>query len=255
MYGLIGGKLGHSYSKMIHEKLADYEYNLIPLNEEEFHDFMKKRAFKAINITIPYKEAVIPYLDFLDSSAKNIGAVNTILKKDNKLIGSNTDYYGFEYLLLNNNINIDKRSCIIIGNGGAAKAVKAVIKDLAASEIKIISLRNVDNTISYEEAYKNYNDVEVIINTSPVGMYPDIDKSPIDLKQFKNLESVVDVIYNPIETKLYKDAISLGINSVTGLEMLVAQAKAAVEIFTDKSINKDIIHDIYSEILNELIQN
>lgn len=253
MYGLIGGKLGHSYSKIIHEKLADYNYNLIPLNEDEFHDFMKKRAFQAINVTIPYKETVIPYLDILDSSAQNIGAVNTILRKDDKLIGYNTDYYGFEYLLLYNNINIDKRRCIIIGNGGAAKAVKAVIKDLGASEIIIISLRNEENTISYERAYKDYNDVEVIINTCPVGMYPDLDKSPIDLNRFNNLESVVDVIYNPIKTKLYKDAVSLGINSVTGLEMLVAQAKAAVELFTDKSINKDVIHEIYLAILNEFI--
>lgn len=252
MYGLIGGKLGHSYSKMIHEQLADYEYSLIPLEQNEFEEFMTKRDFTAINVTIPYKEAVIPYLDELHPAAKAIGAVNTIFRKDGKLIGANTDYYGFEYLLLNNNIEIKDRTCMILGNGGAAKAIKAVLNNLGSKAIVIVNIIDEPNTISYDQAYRDYKDADIIINTSPVGMFPEVDKAPIDLSKFNDLKAVVDIVYNPTETKLYKDASSLGIPAVTGLEMLVAQAKEAVEYFTNQPIAIEEIDRIYKEILKEI---
>lgn len=249
MYGLIGEKLGHSYSKIIHEKLADYEYNLFPLTKAEFKDFMTKKDFTAINVTIPYKESVIPYLDELESEAKRIGAVNTIYRYEGKLIGANTDYYGFKYLLEYNNIDVKDKRVLILGNGGAAKAVIAVIKDLDAREIKVVSILNEANTITYEEAYSISNDIDIIINTSPLGMYPNIDESPIDLSDFNNLNAVVDVVYNPLETKIYKDAKAKGIVAATGLIMLIAQAKEAVELFTDKKVDDIKIEEIYKELL------
>jgi len=251
-YGLIGEKLGHSYSKIIHEKLADYTYDLIPLGREVFDLFMQKRDFTAINVTIPYKQEVIPYLDMLDAHASSIGAVNTIVNKEGKLFGYNTDFYGFEYMIRHNNIMIYGKKVLILGNGGATKAVHAVLNSLGASEILTVSRKDTKDTISYEECYKNHTDAQVIVNTTPLGMSPNIDAAPLDLTTFTGCEVVLDVIYNPVKTKLTLQAEELGMKAFTGLEMLVAQAKQAVEYFLDIQSEEAVIDVIYKELLKTI---
>lgn len=251
-YGLIGEKLGHSFSKQIHEKLADYQYDITPLTRDEFKDFMKARDFKAINVTIPYKCDVIPYLDEMDSNATSIGAVNTIVHKDGKLIGHNTDFSGFLYMIEHHNVMIRDKKVLVIGNGGASKAIIAVLKHLNAREIIIMDIISVPGVLLKEEVTKQHTDVEVIVNTSPVGMFPKVDESPIDLSIFKNCTSVLDVIYNPLQTKLTKQASELGMQAINGLEMLVGQAKYAVEFFLDKSIEDSVIDPIYQQIFEEM---
>ncbi|MBH1940195.1 shikimate dehydrogenase [Mobilitalea sibirica] len=248
-YGLIGEKLGHSYSKIIHEKLADYTYDLIPLSKEEFKVFMQKKDFTAINVTIPYKQAVIPYLDEMHPLAKRIGAVNTIVNKSGRFIGYNTDFYGIEYMLRNNKIQIKDKKCAILGNGGTSQTAFAALEHLGASDIQVISRKPSDTSISYEDFYKTHTDTEIIINTTPLGMYPNIDASPLDLTTFIECEAVVDVIFNPLQTKLTLQAIELHKKAITGLEMLVAQAKQAVEYFLDRPIPESKIQKIYMEIL------
>lgn len=251
-YGLIGEKLGHSYSKLIHERMADYTYDLIPLNRVEFEAFMIKRDFTAINVTIPYKQAVIPYLDELDPLAEEIHAVNTIVNSSGRLIGYNTDFFGFKYLINNNNIEIKNKKCVILGNGGTSNTVKAVLKHLEAGKIIITSRKPSEGTVTYDELVKYHYDAEVIINTTPVGMYPNIDEAPIDLSSFTSCEAIVDAIFNPLRTKLALQAEGLNIKAVTGLEMLVAQAKQAIEYFLDKNIENCLIDVVYRELLGQV---
>lgn len=251
-YGLIGEKLGHSFSKEIHEKLADYQYDITPLTREEFPVFMKEKNFKAINVTIPYKCDVIPFLDEMDSNAKSIGAVNTIVNKDGKLIGHNTDFSGFLYMIEHHNVTIKDKKVLVIGNGGASKAIIAVLKHLNAKEIIIIDIVAAPGVITKEEAIEKHLDVDIIVNTSPVGMFPNVDDSPINLAAFKDCKAVLDVIYNPLQTQLTKQASELGMQAINGLEMLVGQAKYAVEFFLDKTIDDSAIDPIYREILANL---
>ena len=251
-YGLIGEKLGHSYSKVIHEKIADYTYDLIPLSKEEFEDFMKKKDFTAINVTIPYKQAVIPYLDELDPLAKEIGAVNTIVNHGGRYVGYNTDFFGFQYMLEHNGIRITDQKCLILGSGGTSHTVAAVFKYLGASHVLIVSRQSSEATISYEDCYANHTDAQIIANTTPQGMYPNIDASPIDLSAFPRCEAVVDAIFNPLETKLTLQAKKLGMKGVTGLEMLVAQAKQAIEHFLDTKLEDHVIEDTYQYLLTEI---
>lgn len=247
-YGLIGETLKHSYSKEIHESLANYQYDLIPLNKEEFHTFMKNRSFTAINVTIPYKKAVIPYLDVIDDHAKQIGAVNTIVHKDDQLYGYNTDYYGFLYMIKKHHVTIEHKKVIILGSGGACNACYAVIHDLKPKELFIVGRTKKANVITYEECLEQHADIDIIINTTPVGMYPNTNASPIDLSAFKQLEYVFDVIYNPLQTTLCLQAKDLGIPYVSGLEMLVAQAKQSVEHFLDQSLSDTCIDEIYQQL-------
>ena len=250
-YGLIGEKLGHSLSKPIHESLADYTYDIHPLTREEFKVFMEEKPFRAINVTIPYKKDVIPYLDAMDDNAASIGAVNTIVNKNGRLEGHNTDFSGFLYMIEKHNIRIEGCKCLVLGNGGAAKAVIAVLKHLNAAGIKLVSRRDTPDTITYEECLAHPTDAEVIVNTTPVGMYPNTDASPLDLTTFTNCHAVLDVIYNPLETKLTAQAKSLGITAVTGLEMLVAQALYAVEFFLDTKLDPARIDEIYQKMIAE----
>lgn len=253
-YGLIGEKLGHSYSKIIHEQLADYTYDLIPLTKEEFPVFMEKRDFTAINVTIPYKQAVIPYLDEIDPLAKEIGAVNAIIYTDYKLCGYNTDFYGFVYLLQHNQVEVKDKECLILGSGGTSHTVYAALKHLGAKSIDVVSRIGSDSTISYEECYQNHTQVQLIVNTTPLGMYPNIDHSPLDLTSFTSCTTVVDVIFNPLETKLLAQGRSLGIHTVNGLEMLVAQAKQAVEYFLDISIEDEKTEEVHQKLLDGMSQ-
>lgn len=253
-YGLIGEKLGHSYSKQIHEMLTDYTYDLCPLSREEFHEFMKLKDFNAINVTIPYKCDVVPYIDELDSTAKAIGAVNTIVNKNGLLYGYNTDYDGFIYTLENNNISIKDKKVLVLGNGGAAKSVLEAITYLGASKIIIVKYKQENNAITYEEALLNHSDADIIINTSPVGMYPNTNISPIDLLPYKKLTAVIDLIYNPTKTALLIQAEELNIKAVNGLEMLVAQAKFAIEHFLGKKFENSVIENVL-ESLEDTINN
>ncbi|MDF2543642.1 MAG: hypothetical protein K0S47_3360 [Herbinix sp.] len=254
-YGLIGEKLGHSYSKIIHEKLADYQYDLIPLTKEELDPFMRARDFRAINVTIPYKQAVLPYIDVLHPHAKSIGAVNTIVQKDGKLYGYNTDFYGFEYMIKHNHVTIKDKKCLILGNGGGTKAVLAVLEYLEAAEILVVSRTESesDGTISYENCYRNHTNAQIIVNTTPLGMYPKMDATPLDLTNFTACEAVLDIIYNPIKTKLTLQAEELGIFAVTGLEMLIAQAKQAIEYFLEITLQDEVIKTIYQDLMNNFI--
>lgn len=258
-YGLIGEKLGHSYSKLIHEKMVDEPYELIPLNEVEFHEFMRKKEFTGINVTIPYKEKVIPYLDEIHPLAERIGAVNTIVNENGRLTGYNTDFYGLTYLIVKSGIGIKGRKCLILGTGGTSKTASAVLDSLGADEILLVSRRpeacghtEGRKHISYGECLAEHSDAQIIVNTTPVGMYPNIDASPIDLAPFTRCKAVVDVIFNPLETKLAKQAKSLGIFAVTGLPMLVAQAKQAEEYFRNIRLDDAIIDRITDELLEHI---
>ena len=250
-YGLIGEKLGHSFSKIIHEKLADYTYELCPLAKDELDAFMTAKQFKAINVTIPYKQDVIPYCDVLDDSAKRIGVVNTIVNRDGKLFGYNTDFAGFLYNLNAHGITLKDKKVMICGSGGTCKTVTAVAEYMGAKEILVVSRSKKENAVTYEECIR-HKDVDVVVNASPKGMYPDNGESPLDLSNFPNCKAVVDVIYNPLKTRLLQQAEQLGMKAVNGLEMLVAQAKFAVEHFLSTEIENDKIDQITLELLKQL---
>ncbi len=250
-YGLIGEKLGHSFSKEIHEQIANYTYDLIPLSKQEFPIFMQERNFNALNVTIPYKKDVIPYLDHIDPFAKEIGAVNTIVNIDNQLIGYNTDFYGFQYMLEQHNIQVKNKKVVVLGNGGASCAIQAVLKHKKAKEIVVVNRTKYENTISYDECYQYHTDAQIIVNTTPVGMYPNINNTPIQLASFPKCEAVLDVIYNPIFTSLCIAAKNANITYVGGLEMLIAQAKQSIEHFTGKSLPTSIIGEVYHKMLQE----
>ena len=250
-YGLIGEKLGHSFSKIIHEQLADYTYDLIPLTREELDAFLQEKQFAALNVTIPYKETVIPYLDEMDAHAKKIGAVNTVVNRNGKLKGYNTDFYGFRYMLQHNGIDVKQKKALVLGKGGASKAVIAVLEELGASEILTVYYKDSPDTITYADCYRDHANAEIIVNTTPVGMFPKADDCPIDLSKFPNLSGVADVVYNPLRTQLIVEAEKRGIPAAGGLEMLVAQAKYAVEIFLDTRIDDSRIAEINAGLLQE----
>ncbi len=250
-YGLIGEKLGHSFSKDIHARLFDYSYELCEVERENFDAFMKQRDFKAVNVTIPYKETVIPYLDFIDETAEKIGAVNTVVNRDGKLFGYNTDFFGMRALILKNGIEPQNKKVLILGSGGTSKTAFAVAESLGASEIYRVSRSGRDGCITYNDAEALHKDAEIIINTTPAGMYPNIDAAAVDVSKFPNLSGVVDAVYNPLNTKLVCDAKARGIKAVGGLYMLVAQAAFAAEHFMDTSVASNKIDEIYKEILSQ----
>lgn len=256
-YGLIGEHLGHSFSKQIQTRIAeienvkDYDYQLVELDKEEFKEFMEKKDFKGINVTIPYKKDVIPYLDEMDESAKAIGAVNTIINVDGKLKGYNTDFGGFLYMVKAHNVHMEGKKVLIIGNGGACAAVKAVCKHENTKDIVIVSRSANRGAIGYDEMYTSHLDADIVVNTSPVGMFPNIVNAPIDVSWFHKLECVLDVVYNPILTRLCFEAQEADIKRVIGLEMLIAQAKYTFEIFENMSFDDSIIDEIKNEMLKD----
>lgn len=251
-YGLLGEHLSHSYSKEIHEALTDYTYELIPLTREELTKFMTAKEFAAVNVTIPYKREVIPYLDAMDERAKSIGAVNTIVNRGGSLTGYNTDYDGFLYTLKKNKIEVTGKKVLVIGNGGAAQAVLAVLRGLSAKEIVIVDITPGNGICTHEEARRLHTDAALLVNTSPVGMYPAIDAAPLDLTPFTSLTAVVDIIYNPNVTKLLAQAKSRGLTAVNGLEMLVAQAFFAAQHFLDKQLDEAKIDEVTKQIRETL---
>lgn len=248
-YGCIAKKLTHSFSKEIHAKLADYEYELIELNEDEIENFFAKKDFNAINVTIPYKQTVIPYLDSMSDVAKRIGAVNTIVNKNGKLYGYNTDYYGMAALINKLGVDLKGKKVLILGTGGTSKTARILSEDMGADRIITVSRKKSDSYLTYEEVLKDHTDAEIIINTTPSGMYPDCDSQPVDITAFKKLEGVVDAVYNPLCTNLVLKAKAEGIKAEGGLYMLVMQAVVAVEKFLDKEIPKDVADSVYASVL------
>lgn len=252
-YGLIGEKLGHSFSKEIHEQLAGYQYTLCPLTREEFPVFMQQADFAAINVTIPYKEQVLPYLAEIDEQAAKIGAVNTIINQNGRLKGYNTDFAGVCYLLRRHEIDLNGRQVLILGSGGTSKTVRAVAESLGAAEVRLVSRSGgLDGSgqimLNYQQAAAA-QDAQVIINTTPRGMYPhNLEEPLLNLADFPRLEAVVDVIYNPLQSSLVLQARELGLKTCGGLEMLVAQAKYAAELFINKAFDDQRIEEIYQQL-------
>ncbi len=248
-YGCIGEHLSHSFSAVIHNLIADYPYDICEVAKEDLDSFMKKREFNALNVTIPYKEAVIPYLDCYDEKARLIGAVNTVVNKDGKLCGYNTDFYGMEKLLEHSGICVSGKKALILGSGGTSKTAYAVLTHLCAREILKVSRTKKEGTLTYDEIYEKHLDAEIIINTTPVGMFPNIIGMPIDISRFPKLCGIIDAVYNPIKTDFVLAAEKTGIAAEGGLYMLVAQAVRASEIFFDKTYGKDLTEKIYKKIL------
>ena len=238
-YGLIGGKLGHSYSKLIHEMLCGYRYDLCPLpTEAEARAFLKKRLFKAINVTIPYKKLVMEYCTYIDPRAKAIGAVNTVVNKNGLLYGYNTDYSGFAHLCEAHGVDFAGRTVLILGTGGTHNTTSAVARDKGAAKILTVS-RKPDpekGELSYTQALTS--GAQIIINTTPAGMYPNVGVCNLDVAAMPGLEAVLDVVYNPDKTELILRAEEAGVPvAAGGLEMLVAQAVYAAEYFLGRTFD------------------
>lgn len=245
--GLLGGKLGHSFSPQIHGALADYRYTLWEKSPEELDDFLKNGNFTGLNVTIPYKKDVMPYCAELSEQAKKVGAVNTIVRRrDGTLLGHNTDYFGFAYLLKQSGIAVAGKKCLVLGTGGASVTVQAVLREQGA-KVVVLSRSGPENYDHLER----HADAALIVNATPVGMYPNTGVSPIKLIFFPNLEGVLDLIYNPARTQFLLDAEKLGVPGWNGLSMLVAQAKESAEWFTEKTIPDERIEEIYTRLRRE----
>ena len=247
--GLLGRKLSHSYSPQIHSLLADYSYGLFEKEPEELESFLKSGDWTGINVTVPYKKAVLPFLDELTPIASRLGAVNTVVRQDGKLIGHNTDYFGFQTMVSSCGVDIAGKKVLVMGSGGASCTAAAVLDELGA-QVVVISRTGVNH-------YGNLHlhaDATMIVNTTPVGMYPNTGITPVDLDQFPCLKGVLDVIYNPARTRLLLDAEKRGLVTMNGLLMLVAQAKEAAEWFLDKPIDDQLVTKIH-QVLREQMEN
>ena len=232
-YGLLGEKLGHSFSPQIHRDLAGYDYQLLPTPPEAVEDLFARRAFQGLNVTIPYKRTVMPLCDEIDPRAAAIGAVNTVVNRNGRLTGYNTDIDGFLYMARRAGVDMAGKKVVILGSGGTSRTARAAAGELGAREIVTVSRHGEDN-------YQNLSrhaDAQVLVNTTPVGMYPNWGQSPVSLESFPALEGVLDVVYNPLRTALLLQAEERGLPRSCGLPMLVAQAKRAAELFTGQNID------------------
>lgn len=246
--GLLGKKLGHSYSPLIHSYLGSYPYELFEVSPENLGEFLKYGDFSGINVTMPYKKDVIPFCRELSDRARELGAVNTIVRQpDGSLLGHNTDYFGFETILHQSGISVSGKKVLVLGSGGASNTAVAALKHHGAKTVVI--------SRSGENHYQNlhlHKDAAMIVNATPVGMYPNNGECPVDISLFPELEGVLDLIYNPARTQLLLDAEARGIVAMNGLLMLVAQAKEASEWFTGQSIPNDAIPKIYQALVNRM---
>ena len=244
-YGLIGFPLGHSFSPQIHALLGDYEYKLYPMSEEQVAPFLENCPLEALNVTIPYKEKVIPSLARISDEAKRIGSVNTIVKQPSgELWGYNTDYFGFSALINYYGLSPKGKKALILGSGGSSKTAKAVLTDMGAREVVVIS-RGGENNYTNLHLHK---DAELIVNTTPLGMYPKNGIAAVNLRDFPNCTGVADLVYNPGKTALLLQAEELGITCGYGLSMLVAQAIRAAEFFFDTTYPEDTLPRVLSEV-------
>ena len=249
--GLLGEKLGHSYSPAIHALLGDYEYRLYEKNADQIADFLQNGEWNGLNVTIPYKKTVIPFCNELSERARRIGSVNTIVRrKDGSLFGDNTDAYGFEMLIKRAGISITGKKALVLGSGGASVMARAVLHEMGADQIVVISRNGEDNYSNLDK----HADAQLVVNTTPVGMYPNNGNSPLDLCRFSSCEGVLDVVYNPARTALILQAERLNIPHASGLYMLVGQAKRSSEQFQEKCIPDTEIERIHT-VLSAEMQN
>lgn len=244
-YGLCGRTLRHSYSKIIHEYLGNSEYRLFSLEKDELYELFESKNFKALNVTIPYKQDALMLCDVVSDEAKAIGSVNTVVNKNGKLYGYNTDYSGFVYMLKRAGISLAGKKVVILGSGGTSLTARAVCRGECAKEFVVVSRHGKLNYDNISE----HSDADILINTTPVGMYPDNGRSSVDINVFKNLSGVVDVIYNPNKTALVLEAVKRNIPATTGLPMLVAQAVRAHEYFFDTKLSDSAIEEVYYKCL------
>lgn len=246
--GLLGEKLGHSYSPQIHALLGDYSYSLFEKQPEELENFLKQGDFHGLNVTIPYKKAVIPYLDELSPVAARLGAVNTVVRReDGSLIGHNTDYFGFKTTVEASGLKPKGKKTLVLGSGGASNTAVAVMEEMG-SQVIVVSRSSENNYDNLEK----HRDAAIIVNATPVGMYPNVDRSPLSLEQFPALEGVLDLIFNPARTRLLQEAEDQGLVAVNGLLMLVAQAKESAEWFTDSGIDDNKIEAIHRQLQDQM---
>ena len=250
-YGLLGEKLGHSFSKEIHEKLGLYKYDIIELSPAELDRFMREKDFAGVNVTIPYKQTVIPYLDEISERAEKIGAVNTIVNRGGRLFGDNTDFGGMEALIRKTGLDLRGKTVLIAGTGGTSKTARAVAESFGADRVIRMSRTGKEDAVSYEEACRNYPGAQILFNTTPAGMFPHPEGMVVDLALLPGLEGVIDVVYNPLTTRLVREARERGIIAENGLYMLVAQAVLAAEDFTGMHFGQDRTDSIFEEIVFE----
>ncbi len=252
-YGLLGEVLGHSFSPQIHAALADYEYILLPTPREQLEGLFHRRDFLGLNVTIPYKQAVMPLCDEIDPRAAAIGAVNTVVNRNGKLTGYNTDIDGLIYLAKRAGVDMSGKKVVILGSGGTSHTARAAAGELGAAEIAVISRKGPDN---YDNLSRHLG-AQVLINTTPVGMYPNCGRAAVSLDAFPALEGVLDVVYNPLRTALIMDAEARGLPCSCGLPMLVAQAKRAAELFTGEDIpdarTEEILRDLTAQMRNVVL--
>ena len=247
-YGLLGRKLGHSFSPRIHKMIGGYDYGLFEREPESLDDFFANGTFRGINVTIPYKKAVIPYCKQLSPQAVEIGSVNTIRRMpDGSYYGDNTDYYGFVYMVKTSGVSVGGKKCVLFGDGGVAPTVRTALRDLGAAEVITVSRKGENN---FGNLHRQY-DAAILVNATPVGTYPNNGESVTPLAPFTKLEAAYDLVYNPAVTEFLRQAKEQGAVAVNGLGMLVAQAKRAVEIFLDTRVPDEIIETIRKKIAAE----
>ena len=250
-YGCIGEHLPHSFSKTIHEKIEDYDYQLRELAPEDLDAFMRTADFRAVNVTIPYKQAVIPFLSEISEQARLIGAVNTVVNRDGKLYGYNTDFSGMDALLRRTGIDPSGKKVLILGTGGTSKTAEALMRYRGAREVYRVSRSGKEGALTYEEMLSAHTDTDILVNTTPAGMYPDTEGRPVDLTAFPSVSGVIDAVYNPLRTELVLQAESLRIPAAGGLFMLAAQAVYAAEYFTGKTYPKGLASGIFDSLVYE----
>lgn len=246
-FGLLGRKLGHSYSPMIFDLMGGYEYLLHEREPEGIEDLLKNGDFDGLNVTIPYKKEVLQYLDEVDKLALRLGSVNTIVRRNGRLVGHNSDYYGFASMVKRTRIDVAGKKVLVLGSGGASVTVRAVLEDLGANVV-IVSRSGENN---YDNLHL-HADAAVIVNTTPVGMYPNNGTAPLDVSRFPELEGVLDLIYNPARTQLLLDCEKYGIPGYNGLWMLVAQAKKSAEWFLDQELPDSLIRTIHFKLRDRM---
>lgn len=251
-YGLIGRQLSYTFSPQIHQKLFGYKYEVVEVAPEALSAVLLDRNFLGVNITAPYKETVIPYLDEIDACAQAIGAVNTIVNRQGKLYGYNTDFNGLMALIVRAKLSLQGKKVLVLGSGGTSKTAQAVARHLGSASVVRVSRTGNEDCVTYEQAKARCADAQILINTTPCGMYPDLGMPPVNVADFPKLEGVVDVVYNPLRTRLVCDALRRGIPAVGGLYMLVAQAAYAGALFTDAAVAQESIDAVYRSLCLEI---
>ncbi len=249
-YGLIGERLGHSYSPRIHRFFGDYDYQLYPMPIQDVETLLREKRFKGLNVTIPYKQTVLPFCDALSQEVQAIGSANTLVNRDGKLFAYNTDLAGMLSMLDRAGIGLTGKKVVILGSGGTSLTAQAACRVQRARETVVVSR---SGPVTYEDLYANHADAEIILNATPVGMYPKNLVSPIELSRFPKVQGVADVIYNPAKTALLLDAEAAGIPCIDGLWMLVAQAWHAAKLFLDAEIPEEKVQEAYRAVRKDCL--